>query len=86
MSYLAIVRDGQLTWKRHVDHLQGRSDSPFSREESFDLTVQSPVVENLPQQIVELPQRVERQSSVERQHQLIEELPTAPEIPAPIHR
>ena len=57
----------------------------LSREESFDLTVQSPVVENLPQQIVELPQRVEteRQPSVEKQHEPIQELPPAPEIPAP---
>ena len=83
MSYLVILRDGQLTWKRHVDHLRARSDSPFSREESFDLTVQSPAVENLPQQIVELPQRIERQPSVEKQHHSIEEIPPAPVIPAP---
>ena len=33
VSYLMIVRDGQLFWKRYVDHLRARSDSPFSREE-----------------------------------------------------
>ena len=28
VSYLVIVRDGELTWKRHVDHLRARTDSP----------------------------------------------------------
>ena len=36
--YLVIVRD----------HIRARSDSPFSREESFALTMESHVVENLP--------------------------------------